>query len=138
MLINCLECGRLLEESNAAVRSHAEILGQAYRLAGNNLDDLIRMKLEPRFLESVKRRQTTRRAVSAHQTTHPKPGDFVVIGDSNVYTIEQVGASGSRSVSTVSDYCSALETIRKLAVAARTNAWTYESGDQPVWKLILA
>ena len=69
MNIECLECIRLLQESNDAISSHTEILGRIYG-AGNDHEITMRMKLKPDAREASDLRKSTRQAFDDHQVTH--------------------------------------------------------------------
>jgi hypothetical protein len=70
MIENCIECDRLLQESNEALTSHAT-LGRIYdSILCTDREAAMRMKMEPEFQEALSLRWTTRRALVDHRATH--------------------------------------------------------------------
>jgi hypothetical protein len=71
MTINCLECTRLLQESNDALKSHTEMLGRIYgSILCTDHATAVRMESEPDVLAAADLRKSTRRIFDDHQDVH--------------------------------------------------------------------
>ena len=68
MNTNCVECSRLLERSNYALKSHTRILGRIY--VGNDHNIVMQMLLKPDVQEAADLRNRTRQAFKNHYATH--------------------------------------------------------------------
>jgi hypothetical protein len=69
MNTNCVECSRLLERSNDALKCHTVVLGRIY-VVGNDQETVMQMLSEPEVQEAVDLRNRTRRAFTDHYATH--------------------------------------------------------------------
>jgi len=67
----CFECNRLLEESNAAVRSHTTLLAQICEKS-KDYGTLTRLKLGREVQEAAELRKRTRHAFDDHLDNHAK------------------------------------------------------------------
>jgi hypothetical protein len=65
----CLECTRLQNEFNDALRSHTQKLSGIFD-ARNDHDTALLLKLEPGVLEAGHLRNSTRQALATHKATH--------------------------------------------------------------------
>ena len=73
MLNTCIECQRLQNEFNDALRSHTKKLSRIFDARNDHDSDLL-LKLEPGALEAGHLRNATRQALAAHEARHHKEG----------------------------------------------------------------
>jgi hypothetical protein len=71
---NCLECNRLLQESDDALSSHTKKLLRIYEsiLCTNSANAML-MKREPDVQEAAELSKSTRLAYDDHHATHNEP-----------------------------------------------------------------
>jgi hypothetical protein len=67
----CIECGRLQNEFNDALRSHTKKLSRIFD-ARNDQDSDLLLKLEPGALVAGRLRDITRQALATHEASHNK------------------------------------------------------------------